>query len=243
MIQKIKQITHKISKFLKEYQISFVLLIVLAALGLSGYNTYLIKINKSGINTTVAQTAKKLTEADVAQMIAMGAPVLGNADAKVTVVEFADFQCPFCGRYFKEVLPEIKEKFIDTGKVKFVFMNFAFLGQESKDAAQAAKCAQDQGMFWEYHDELYANQQGENIGAFSVENLKKFALKLELNSDEFNQCLDSKKYEKTITEEVALGRTFGVKGTPATFIDDFFISGAQGASYFANRIEAALADK
>lgn len=240
MIQKIKTLGKKTGIFLKEYFMPFALLI---ALGIGGYNTYLIKSDNNATGPSVTQTAKKLTEADVAKMIADGAAVLGTADAKVTVVEFGDFQCPYCGKYFKEVLPVIQEKFIDTNKVRFVYMNFAFLGEESKSAAQAAKCAQDQGMFWEYHDELYANQQGENMGAFSVENLKKFALKLKLNSDEFNQCLDSKKYEKTITEEVAFGRTFGVKGTPATFIDDFFISGAQGASYFANRIEAALEDK
>ena len=237
------KLIHKIAEFVKEYLTYFVLVISLVALGLGGYNTYLIKTNKGGIGLGVAQTAKKLTPADVQKMIANGAPVLGNPNARVTVVEFADFQCPFCGKYFKEVLPVLREKFIDTGKVRFVFMNFAFLGQESKDAAGAAKCAQDQGKFWEYHDYLYANQQGENMGAFSVGNLREFAAEIKLSPQEFNQCLDSKKHEKIINDEVATGRSFGVKGTPATFVDDFFISGTQDDSYFVDRIDLALKQK
>ena len=122
-------------------------------------------------------------------------------------------------------------------------MNFAFLGQESKDAAMGSKCAQDQGKFWEYHDYLYENQQGENRGAFSPENLKNFATELKLDSIEFNSCLDSRKYEKIVNDEQVLARSFGVKGTPSTFINDFYISGAQDASYFTNRIETALNGK
>ena len=239
MIQKIKQASQKTAKFFREY---YILLLIVIALGLSGYNTYLIKTGYAGGNPTAA-SAKKLTPADVQKMIANGAPVLGNPNARVTVVEFADFQCPFCGKYFKEVLPVLREKFIDTGKVRLVFMNFAFLGQESKDAAGAAKCAQDQGKFWEYHDYLYANQQGENMGAFSVGNLREFAAEIKLSPQEFNQCLDSKKYEKIINDEVAVGRSFGVKGTPATFVDDFFISGTQDDSYFVDRIDLALKQK
>ena len=239
MIQKIKKAAQKTVEFFKEY---YALLLIVAALGLSGYNTYLIKMGYAG-GTPTAPTVKKLTSEDLQKMVDSGAPVLGNPNAKVTVVEFADFQCPFCGRYAKEVFPTIKEQFIDTGKIRFVYMNFAFLGEESKNAAQAGRCAQDQEKFWEYHDYLYANQQGENKGTFSVENLKDFAAEVELNTTEFNQCLDSKKHEKTVDEERELGRSFGVKGTPGTFINDFFISGAQGASYFAERINLALNKK
>ena len=214
------------------------------ALGLSGYNTYLLKTTKvvAGNLPPTADVAK-LTDSEIAKMIKNGAPVLGNPDAQVTLVEFADFQCPFCGQLFKEVISELKQKYINTGQVKFVYMNFAFLGPESQFSAQASKCAQDQGKFWEYHDYLYNNQQGENQEAFSLENLKKFAVKLGLNSSQFNKCLDEKKYEKYVIEDTALGRKFGVKGTPGTFVNDFFINGSQALAVFTSRIDSALSGK
>jgi protein-disulfide isomerase len=156
------------------------------------------------------------------------------------MVEFADFQCPFCGKYFTEISPEIKKKYVDTGKVRFVYMNFAFLGEESMNAAEAARCALDQNKFWEYHDHLYKNQRGENIGAFSIENLKKFAVELGLNTQNFNRCLDRHKHKKYVENDVATAKAFGVSSTPSTFINDFMIKGLQGASYYSNRIDAAL---
>ena len=234
---------HKTIIFSKKHLIHITLILAVIAVGLSGYNTYLIKNAKVTGKLTPTVKFAKLTTAEIEKLIKDGAPVLGNMDAKVTVVEFGDFQCPYCGKYFKQILPEIREKYIKTGKVRFIYMSFAFLGQESQDSAQAAKCAQDQGKFWEYHDYIYNNQQGENRGAFSPENLKAFAIKLGLSSAQFNKCLDEKKYEKYITNEVQVGRKFGVKGTPATFINDFFIDGLQDVSYFRNRIEAELAGK
>jgi protein-disulfide isomerase len=220
--------------------ISYIALVLsILALGLSAYNTYYLKSRVVSGNATTTKNVKKLTTSEINNLIKNGAPVLGNPEAKVTVVEFADFQCPYCGKYFEQVLPEIK-KYIDSGKVKFVYVSFAFLGDESFLAAEASKCAQDQNKFWEYHDYLYSNQQGENQGAFDVVNLKKFASKLGLNTSEFNQCLDSRKYKKVIEDDVALGNKFGVTGTPGTFINDFFIKGLEGVSYFKNRIDTAL---
>lgn len=236
---------NKAESFLKRHLTAIGLILSIIALGLSGYNTYLLQNTKIVAGGAVQPTPKvdKLTNSEIDKMVKNGAPILGNPEAKVTVVEFADFQCPFCGKLFKEIVPELKQKYISTGKVKFVYMSFAFLGPESQFSAQASKCAQDQGKFWEYHDYLYNNQQGENQGAFSIENLKKFAVKLGLNSTLFNQCLDSKKYEKYITEETELGRKFGVRGTPATFVNDFFISGAQQVSVFTSQIDSALGGK
>lgn len=245
MIQKLKHNSQKalgaMAKFFKDQVSYFILIVSLAALGFSAYNTYVLATaepptGRSGLDAN----AKKVTPEAVAQMIANGAPVLGNPKAEVTIVEFADFQCPFCYRYSTEILPQIKQRYIDTYGAKFVFMNFAFLGQESKDSAEAAKCAQDQGKFWEYHDYLYKNQQGENRGNFNADNLKRYAKELKLNTSDFNECLDSNRHEKAVSEETALGRSFGVKGTPATFINDFFISGAQGTSYFLDKIQEFL---
>lgn len=209
------------------------------ALGLSAYNTYAIHTGPVS-KLPVAQKFDKLTNAEIEKFIKNGAPVLGNLDAKVSVVEFADFQCPFCGKYHQTIFPTLKEKYLDTGKVRFIYVDYAFLGQESLDAAEAGKCAAEQNKFWLYHDYLFQNQQGENQGAFDTANLKSFAGKLGLNTAQFNDCLDSHKYKKAVADEMTQGARFGVKGTPATFINDFFISGLQGLSYFENRIETVI---
>src|SRR3989344_6092423 len=98
--------------------------------------------------------------------------VSGNPAAKIVLIEYGDFQCPFCGRFFKTTEQEIKEKYIKSGEAVFVWRDFAFLGEESFRSAEAARCAGEQGKFWEYHDYLFNNQKGENEGAFSDQNQK-----------------------------------------------------------------------
>ena len=97
---------------------------------------------------------------------------MGKSDAPVTVIEFADFQCPFCERFYKDAEKGIIENYVKSGKVKFVFRNYAFLGPESNIAAEGAYCANEQGKFWEYHNFLFDNQGPENSGTFSKENLE-----------------------------------------------------------------------
>ncbi|QQG46497.1 MAG: DsbA family protein [Candidatus Niyogibacteria bacterium] len=179
-----------------------------------------------------AQTLLKIQEDDF---------VLGNPSAPVVFVEFGDFQCPFCGRFWSQTLPQIKEKYVKAGQVVFVWRDFAFLGQESYDAAVAARCAGEQGKFWEYHDALFGNQQGENRGAFSDANLKSFAANLGLESQKFNECLDSEKYLSAVQDESALGRQLGVSGTPSSFINGRHITGALPLSSFEAVIQEELA--
>lgn len=169
-------------------------------------------------------------------------PVWGDQKAAVTVVEFGDYQCPFCKRYFDNVQSAIINQYVNTGKVKFVWKDFAFLGPESTWAAESARCAKDQGKFWEYHNYLYSHQGGENVGAFSKDNLKKFAAAVGLNITSFNNCLDSDKYAQQVQEETQYGSTVGVKGTPATFVNGVLISGAVPFSQIQAAIEAALKD-
>ncbi|MCH7883441.1 DsbA family protein [Patescibacteria group bacterium] len=152
--------------------------------------------------------------------------VLGNPAATVTFVEFGDFQCPFCERFYKTTEKELIEKYVKTGKVKFIWRDFAFLGKESFWAAEAARCAGDQGKFWDYHDHLFEQQRGENQGVFSNRNLKRFADELKLDTDLFNTCLDSGKYRDAVEEESRLGRELGVSGTPSSFINGRNITGA-----------------
>lgn len=188
------------------------------------------------------QTAA-VSASDEAKTLLQASPgdfVLGNPQAKVTLVEFADFQCPFCEKYFHETFPQIKEKYAKTGKVKFIFRNFAFLGEESFRAAEAARCAGDQGRFWDYHDYLYDHQRGENQGAFSDVNLKKFADTLKVDRAMFDACFDAGNYRELVKKESELGRELDVSGTPTTFVNGKAITGAVPFSTLEKEIQAAL---
>lgn len=169
-----------------------------------------------------------------------GAPVLGNDQAPVTIIEFADFQCPFCKAFHDEVFPSIKSNYIDTGKVKFIYQDFAFLGEESRAAAAAAKCAKDQDKFWPYHDLLYDRQDGENQGNFNPANLKAFAAELGLNTAEFNQCLDSGQHQADVVAETQGGEGYGVAATPTLFINGLKYEGVASVNEYAQVIELAL---
>lgn len=168
-------------------------------------------------------------------------PVKGKSTAKLTIVEFGDYQCPFCGRFFKDVQPSIIKDYVDTGKAKFVYKNLAFLGKESTDAANAALCAKEQNKFWEYHDKLYNSQNGENQGAFSVDNLKKFASDIGLNVLKFNTCLDGQKYNAQVQADIAEAKRVGFQSTPSTAIGSTPIIGAQPYSQFKTIIDTELA--
>lgn len=160
-------------------------------------------------------------------------PILGEENAKISIVVFSDYQCPFCEGFFKNVEPILRNEYVKTGKAKIAWHDFAFLGAESFLAAEAARCANDQGNFWQYHDVLFNRQNGENQGTFSKENLKSFALELDLNQEEFDACLDSGKYTQAVKDDTDYGKTIGVQGTPATFINGELIEGVDPSNPFA----------
>lgn len=164
-------------------------------------------------------------------------PVLGNPEAKVTVIEFSDFQCPFCARYTLETYPQIKQAYIDTGKIKMVFKNFPLtsLHDNAEGAAEASECANDQGKFWEYKEKLFQNQQ-----ALSAGDLKKSAKDLGLNEDQFNNCFDSKKYSDEVSQDLKSGIEAGVTGTPTFFINGEKLVGSLPFSEFQRVIEEKL---
>ena len=202
-------------------------------------------------NDSVAPT-KKLAQAGDAAPTATAAdikavesngPVLGKSDAPITIVEFADFQCPFCGRFYQSTAKDIIEKYVKTGKAKLIYHDFAFLGEESNWAAQAARCAGDQGKYWQYHDYLYEHQNGENEGSFAKNNLKSFALEVGLNADDFNTCLDSGKHAQEVLDDTEAGRKLGVTGTPTSFVNGKIVQGAVSFSQFEPTILKALQAK
>ncbi|HEY5640221.1 MAG TPA: thioredoxin domain-containing protein [Dehalococcoidia bacterium] len=168
-------------------------------------------------------------------------PVQGDADAPVEFVMWGDFQCTFCKRFETQTLPRLRADYVETGKVKFVWRNFANYGQESEDAAVAAHCAGEQGQFWEYHDTLYLNQSGYNSGAFGRSRLVQFADDLSLNTDAFQSCLARPKYDAVLSADHSAGRDQGVRGTPGFFLNGQFVAGAQPYETFASIIEGELA--
>lgn len=166
--------------------------------------------------------------------------VLGDPKAPVIIVEYADFQCPFCGRFFKDTEAVIRDQYVKTGKVKFIYRDFAFLGPESEAAANAAYCAADQGKFWEYHDYLFNHQNGENQGAFSKENLKSFAKTLGLDENKFSSCVDGDVHGETVKNQTAGGKDAGVNGTPTSFINGKMYVGALPTATITNIIDSLL---
>ncbi len=177
--------------------------------------------------------------------LSMAAPVLGSEDAPVTIIEFGDFQCPKCYQWFLNEKPTIMSSYIETRKAKLYFMDFTFLGPDSESAAQASYCADDQGMYWIYHETLYKNQTGVQDGWASQDSLKQFASNLGLDMNEFNACLDSGKYARKVLHNRDVGSSHGVEGTPTFFIVDpdgnvAKIVGPQPAFVFVKVIDEML---
>ena len=158
----------------------------------------------------------------------------------VTVEEFGDFQCSHCKQFALGMGKQLKEDFVETGKIRFVFRHFPFIGPESFRAAEATECAADQNKFWEFHDTVFENWEGINEGRFSDDNLKGFARLLQLDRAVFDSCLDSGKYRGKVEADLRLGERLGVNSTPTLFVNRRKV---QPASYdeLARIIESAIA--
>ena len=177
---------------------------------------------------------------------AMGSPILGSSSAPITIVEFGDYQCHQCYNWFHNTKPTIVQDYIDTGKANLVFVDLAFLGSDSPKAAQASYCAEDQGMYWEYHDILYNSQEPVIDGGWAnSERLKAFAFNMGLDMELFESCLDSGKYSKRVQYNIQQAREHGVKGTPGFFIvgsdgQQQQIGGAQPSSVFKQILDKMI---
>lgn len=168
----------------------------------------------SGSNQNILSRQNK---AEKIEVTTSNAATIGSSDALVTIVEFSDFQCPYCARAAvgpQAALPQIEEKYIKTGKAKLIFRNFPLpFHENAQKAAEAGQCAAEQGKFWEMHEKLFANQN-----ALAIENLKKYASELKLDTAKFNSCLDIGKYAQAVQNDLADGTSYGVGGTPSFFI-------------------------
>lgn len=176
-------------------------------------------------------------------------PMKGNPDAPITIIEFSDFQCPFCAKFHEETLPQLEQNYISTGKVNFVYRDFPIQSTHPNavPAAFASECADDQGKFWEMHDMIFENQrvwQGLQIQQ-SMSLFRDYAVEIGLNTDEFDSCMSSGKYAEEIQNDLDDGRKYGVTGTPGFFVGNEEIGftkliGAQPFSSFQRVIDGQL---
>ncbi len=176
-------------------------------------------------------------------------PLKGNPDAPITIVEFSDFQCPFCWRFYTQTLPLIEQNYMSTGKVNFVYRDFPItsIHPNAVSAALAGECADDQGKFWEMHNMIFENQKTwQDLEILQSINLfKQYANEIGLNTDEFDLCVDSGKYLDEINNDLTDGRNYGVTGTPGFFVGNEKIGftkliGAQPFSSFQSMIDSQL---
>lgn len=164
------------------------------------------------------------------------ARVKGNPNAKVTIVEFSDFECPFCESFYSNSYKQLVQKYVDSGKAKIAFKDFPLsFHPMAQSAAEASRCAAEQGKFWEMHDKLFENQQ-----TLSKDNYKKWAAELGLNSQQFNSCVDTEKYKQAVTDDLNEGIALGVQGTPSFVINGTALVGAQPMAAFERIIDEAL---
>ncbi len=149
---------------------------------------------------------------------------MGDPNAPVLIQVFEDFQCPSCRIYSQEVEPAVVETYVQTGIARYEFHQYPFLDdrsaiKESDQAANASLCAAEQDRFWEYHDMLFANWNGENQGSYSDKRLVAFGEALELDMNTFNACFESNKFSEEITQDLNEGARLGVTGTPSVFVN------------------------
>ena len=232
-----------------KYTPILILLLLVAAFLLGALTTKISYLEKNGNNQAAAPTAQVPAQGN--QAPAPGAkvdvsagkfPLLGKSGAKVTIIEFADFRCPFCEKFFTDAEGQIIKDYVDTGKATFAFRNYAFLGPASVVAANAAECANEQGKFWDFHNYLYKNQPSESdTSLYVTDKLTTIAGQLGMNTDQFSSCLSANKYDKNASADLADGQKAGVTGTPTVFINGISVVGAQPYSAFKTIIDQELA--
>lgn len=206
--------------------------IIVAALLVSGALVY-----NTGSKNLAAQAQPSAPSKDVPTDLVDDDVILGDPKAPVTIVEFGDYQCPFCRKLFVESENKIRNEYIKTGKARMVYRDFPLdaIHPEARPAAEASQCAAEQGKFWAYHDLLFARQK-ELSGA----NYVKWAGELGLDVKKFEECYTFGKYAAEVAKDYENGLLLGVQGTPATFINGQFIPGAQPYSVFKAAIDAKL---
>ncbi|KER05605.1 Na antiporter NhaA 2 protein [Marine Group I thaumarchaeote SCGC AAA799-E16] len=189
--------------------------------------------NSEEVNNLEADTAPeiKISKGDD--------PMLGDPNAPLSIIEFSDYQCPFCARFYVQTLPLLKSWYIETGEVNFVYRDFPIPNHpNAMPAAVASECADDQGKFWEYHDILFIKQDTwkKLEGMDAITAFKEYALELNLDAESFDSCFDSGKYVEEVNQDLSEGRSYKISGTPTFFIgnEEIGYSSMFGAKSFSD---------
>ena len=221
--------------------ITFVVLVIVVAVSFSSYQANLLEMHdKTKYLEKIAAKQSPLLNLE------NGSPPLGPESAPITIVEFGDYQCEACYAWFHNTRDTLIDNYIETGKAKLIFVDLPFLGRDSPKAAQASYCAEDQGQYWEYHTMLYTFQDGHpDSGWADRDRLNSFAFSLDMNMDEFNDCMNSSKYQKRVKANYDEAVKNDVQSTPTFIIisedgKKKRFSGAQPYSIFSATIESML---
>jgi protein-disulfide isomerase len=203
----------------------------------------------AGGNGNVVEETSTTANPAAAMTLGSRDAILGNASATVTLIEYGDYQCPYCVQFFSETQPQILQNYVNTGKVRVVFRDFAFLGAESTAAANAAQCAEDQGKLWPYHDALYSakladdNKGGtEDDGFFTTTEFLKLAQQVGLNIPTFTSCINNNTDANIVAQEKGDAANAGINATPSFIINGQMVTppGMQPYSVFQQAFDAAL---
>ena len=220
--------------------VAFVVIVAVVIISFSTYYATLLETQK------LAQDRFLASQQEPQQEFENGSPILGSESAPITIVEFGDYQCEACYAWFHNTRDTLIDNYIETGKAKLIFVDLPFLGRDSPTSAQASYCAEDQGQYWEYHTMLYTFQDGHpDSGWADRDRLNSFAFSLDMNIDEFDECMDSSKYKNRVKANYDEAVKNGVQSTPTFIIisedgkkEQF--SGAQPYSVFSVTIESML---
>ena len=240
------------STFFLSFAIILGSLIIAGAIILSKTNSGIPQAREVAQEGVVPGSAEPQAPAGPVEVSTDDDPVMGDKNAPLTLIEFSDYECPFCKRSFTDVFPELKKNYIDTGKVKLVFRDYPLPfhpnGQKEAEAAECARSLSDDAMYFKFHDQIFTKTTSNGTGLALTE-LPNIAKSLGLNVTQFQQCLDSDKFKKEVEKDIADGSAAGVSGTPSYFIGastkDGKISGkmlvgAQPFSAFKTLIEEEL---
>lgn len=203
-----QEIKNRKQQKIRKQQTTTLIIVLVLALFISGFVIFQSLKPVGDIKTLEIRNHPQVTE--------LG---MGNPDAKIIVEEFSDFQCVACFRFWQNSETEFIEKYVATGDVFFKYSPFSFIGDESFQAAEAAYCANDQEKFWDYHDMLFTNWTGENVGNFNNDRLVAFAASIGLDEKEFKSCLNSNKYDSKVKQDVVYGNQNGVSATPSFMVN------------------------
>ena len=170
-------------------------------------------------------------------------PSLGDLKAPVTIIEFGDYQCPYCRQFWRDTLPRLKKEYIDTGKVRFIYRDYPqAVHQEAALSAMAAECADDQGRYYEFHDKLFREQdrRGRDVVRYKAPELKRWAADLKLDTAAFNACLDEERHKDEVSKDFKDLDGLGFEGTPIFFVNGRALVGAHPFATFQKVIEEFL---